>query len=256
MLSIAYCARVLSFVPIALPFLHPLSLAPFFFLVFGFEFLYRLHIIAIPRYESAAPYIFLFVTHRFHFVCLLVCFIKFSVSLRLFVSLSFSYFCRIELFIETQPRPFCFLAKSIFFRFSLFLFVFYKNVHLLRLNSRQLFNFSSSRLKIQQHTIRIWLYRCSLALQLKCVSWRSPGPWVATQTDISIDPVSFVRDVLGPFVHRFAFLFVPSHILDAFSFLLLRFPSRMERTDYIHRSIWSICSRPTDPECGFSVYYY
>lgn len=201
-------------------------------------------------------YIFHFVSHRFHFVCLLVCFVKFSVSLRLFVSLSFSYFCRIELFIETQPRPFCFLAESIFFRFSHFLFAFYKNVHLLRLNSRQLFNFSSSRLKIQQHTIRIWLYRCSLALQLKCVSWRSPGPWVATQIDISIDPVSFVRDVLGPFVHRFAFLFVPSHILDAFSFLLLRFPSRMERTDYIHRSIRSICSRPTDPECGFSVYYY
>ena len=113
----------------------------FSFLFSVSNFLYRLHIIAIPRYESAAPYIFLFVSHRFHFVCLLVCFVKFSVSLRLFVSLSFSYFCRIELFIETQPRPFSFLAESIFFRFSLFLFAFYKNVHLLRLNSRQLFNF-------------------------------------------------------------------------------------------------------------------
>ena len=72
----------------------------------------------------------------------------------------------------------------------------------------------------------------------------------------------FARVVLGPFVSpRFAFpvFRLPSHCPGRVIVFLPSFAisSRMKRTDCLTSiAIRSICSRPTDPECGFSVYYY
>ena len=161
------------------------SLVRYFFCFFFFSFFrikHRYFIIVISRYESAAPFLI------FLFVCLFVCFFFVYLlvrSLKFSVSFMFPfYFCRIRTFHRNATATILFssIFSSLSLSLSLFLFVYLffvfrfviKNVHLLMLKLSsivQIFFISLIFFKIQQHTIRIWLYRCSLALQLKRVSY-------------------------------------------------------------------------------------
>lgn len=119
----------------------------------------------------------------YFFFCLFVC-LFFCLSVSSFVKVFRVFYVSFLFLPHTNFSSKCNRDHFVFihiFSLSLFLFVYLffvfrfviKNVHLLRLNCRQLFKFflSLSFFKIQQHTIRIWLYRCSLALQLKRVSY-------------------------------------------------------------------------------------
>ena len=131
----------------------------------------------------------------------------------LFFPFFVSYFCRIELFIEMQPRPFYSLPWNSFScRFSFLLLAFYKNVHLLRLNCRQLFKifflFSFKDTTTYYTYMALQMFACT-ATQMCVMKVSGSVSGDADSFDRRL-AFPFARVVLGPFVSPFrVFHFVP-----------------------------------------------